>query len=140
MSGGNAITVYVDGAAKGNPGPAGIGVRLELQGIVLSEHSEYIGTATNNVAEYKALIYGLEIARRYRVTRVNVISDSELMVRQLNGEYKVKNENLLPLYRSARELAGSFEEFRIRHVSRTENQHADRLANQGIKEGLKRKS
>ncbi len=140
MSGGNAITVYVDGAAKGNPGPAGIGVRLELQGIVLSEHSEYIGTATNNVAEYKALIYGLEIARRYRVTRVNAISDSELMVRQLNGEYKVKNENLLPLYRSARELAGSFEEFRIRHVSRTENQHADRLANQGIKEGLKRKS
>ena len=140
MSGGNAITVYVDGAAKGNPGPAGIGVRLELQGIVLSEHSEYIGTATNNVAEYKALIYGLEIARRYRVTRVNVISDSELMVRQLNGEYKVKNENLLPLYRSARELAGSFEEFRIRHVSRTENQHADRLANQGIKESLKRKS
>ena len=140
MSGGNAITVYVDGAAKGNPGPAGIGVRLELQGIVLSEHSEYIGTATNNVAEYKALIYGLEIARRYRVTRVNAISDSELMVRQLNGEYKVKNENLLPLYRSARELAGSFEEFRIRHVSRTENQHADRLANQGIKESLKRKS
>ena len=140
MSGGNAITVYVDGAAKGNPGPAGIGVRLELQGIVLSEHSEYIGTATNNVAEYKALIYGLEIARRYRVMRVNAISDSELMVRQLNGEYKVKNENLLPLYRSARELAGSFEEFRIRHVSRTENQHADRLANQGIKEGLKRKS
>jgi len=140
VSGGNAITVYVDGAAKGNPGPAGIGVRLELQGIVLSEHSEYIGTATNNVAEYKALIYGLEIARRYRVTRVNAISDSELMVRQLNGEYKVKNENLLPLYRSARELAGSFEEFRIRHVSRTENQHADRLANQGIKEGLKRKS
>ena len=140
MSGGNAITVYVDGAAKGNPGPAGIGVRLEFQGIVLSEHSEYIGTATNNVAEYKALIYGLEIARRYRVTRVNAISDSELMVRQLNGEYKVKNENLLPLYRSARELAGSFEEFRIRHVSRTENQHADRLANQGIKESLKRKS
>ena len=140
MAGNETIEVYVDGAAKGNPGPAGIGVRLELEGAVLSEHSEYIGNATNNVAEYKALIYGLEIARRYRVTRVNAISDSELLVRQLNGEYKVKNENLIPLYRDARELAGRFEEFRIRHVSRTENQHADRLANQGIKDGLERNS
>ncbi len=140
MADNEAITVYVDGAAKGNPGPAGIGVRLELKGVVLSEHSEYIGKATNNVAEYKALIYGLEIARRYRITRVSVISDSELMVRQLNGKYKVKNEKLLPLYTFVRELADTFEEFRIRHVSRTENQHADRLANQGIKDGLKRKS
>ena len=140
MADNEAITVYVDGAAKGNPGPAGIGVRLELKGVVLSEHSEYIGKATNNVAEYKALIYGLEIARRYRITRVSVISDSELMVRQLNGKYKVKNEKLLPLYTFVRELAGTFEEFRIRHVSRTENQYADRLANQGIKDGLKRKS
>ncbi|MDE3000494.1 MAG: ribonuclease HI family protein [Gemmatimonadota bacterium] len=140
MAPNDAITVYVDGAAKGNPGPAGVGVWLELEGVVLSEHSEYIGNATNNVAEYKALIYGLEIARRYRVTRVSVISDSELMVRQLNGEYRVKNENLLPLYRCARELAGRFDEFRIRHVSRTENRHADRLANQGIKSGMKRKS
>lgn len=140
MTGNDSITVYVDGAAKGNPGPAGIGVRLELEGVVLSEHSEYIGNATNNVAEYKALIYGLEIARRYRVTRVSAISDSELLVRQLNGDYKVKNENLLPLYQYVRELAGKFEIFRIRHVSRTENRHADRLANQGIKDGLKRKS
>jgi len=140
VAGNDAITVYVDGAAKGNPGPAGIGVRLELEGVVLCEQSEYIGNATNNVAEYKALIYGLEIARRLRVTRVSAVSDSELMVRQLNGEYKVKNEKLLPLYKFARELAGKFEEFRIRHVSRTENRHADRLANQGIKDGLKRKS
>lgn len=139
MAGNETIEVYVDGAAKGNPGPAGIGVRLELEGVALSEHSKYIGNTTNNVAEYSALIYGLEIARRYRVTRVNAISDSELLVRQLNGEYKVKNENLISLYRDARELAGAFEEFRIRHVSRTANQHADRLANQGIKEGLKRK-
>lgn len=140
MSANETITLYVDGAAKGNPGPAGIGVRLELAGVVLSEQSEYIGDATNNVAEYKALIYGLEIVRRLRVTRVNAVSDSELMVRQLNGDYKVKNEKLLPLYRCVRELAGALEKFRIRHVSRTENQHADRLANQGIKDGLKRKS
>ena len=140
MAGNDAITVYVDGAAKGNPGPAGIGVRLELEGVVLCEQSEYIGNATNNVAEYKALIYALEIARRYRITRVIVLSDSELMVRQLNGEYKVKNEKLLPLYRSALDLAGNFEEFRIRHVSRTANKHADRLANQGIRIGMKRKS
>ena len=140
MSVNETITLYVDGAAKGNPGPAGIGVRLELQGVVLSEQSEYIGDATNNVAEYKALIYGLEIVRRLRVTRVNAVSDSELMVRQLNGDYKVKNEKLLPLYHCVRELAGALERFRIRHVSRTENRHADRLANQGIKDGLKRKS
>ncbi len=139
VAGGDTITLYVDGAAKGNPGPAGIGVRVELKGVVLCEQSEFIGNATNNVAEYKALIYGLEIARRLRVTRVNVVSDSELIVRQMNGRYNVKNEKLLPLYQSARELAVPFDGFRIRHVSRSENQHADRLANQGISDAMKRK-
>jgi ribonuclease HI len=134
------ITLYVDGAAKGNPGPAGIGVRIELKGVVLSEHSEFIGEATNNVAEYKALIYGLEIVRRYRVTRVDVVSDSELMVRQLNGEYKVKNSKLLPLYDFVVDIVGSMDVFTIRHVSRSENRHADHLANKGISEALKRKS
>ncbi len=140
MADNETLTLYVDGAAKGNPGPAGIGVRVELKGVVLSEHSEFIGEATNNVAEYKALIYGLEIVRRLRVTRVNAVSDSELMVRQLNGEYKVKNSKLLPLYEFVVDIAGSMDGFTIRHVSRSENQHADRLANKGISEALKSNS
>ncbi len=133
------ITLYVDGAAKGNPGPAGIGVRVECEGEVLEEYSGFLGNATNNVAEYKALIKGLEIVRKLGKTRVNAISDSELIVRQMNGQYKVKNEKLLPLYQSARDLVGSFDACRIRHVLRTENQHADRLANLGISTALKPK-
>lgn len=140
MADNETVTLYVDGAAKGNPGPAGIGVRVELKGVVLSEHSEFIGEATNNVAEYKALIYGLEIVRRLRVTRVNVLSDSELMVRQLNGKYKVKNSKLLPLYGFVVDIVRSMDGFTIRHVSRSENRHADRLANEGISEALNRKS
>ena len=133
------VTLYVDGAAKGNPGPAGIGVLVELEGEVLKEYSGFLGKATNNVAEYKALIKGLEIVRKLGAKRVNAISDSELIVRQMNGQYKVKNEKLLPLYQSARDLVGSLDAFRIRHVSRSENQHADRLANHGISNALKRK-
>ena len=140
MADNETVTLYVDGAAKGNPGPAGIGVRVELKGVVLSEHSEFIGEATNNVAEYKALIYGLEIVRRLRVTRVNVLSDSELMVRQLNGKYKVKNSKLLPLYDFVVDIVRSMDGFTIRHVSRSENRHADRLANKGISEALNRNS
>ena len=140
MAGTGVITLYVDGAAKGNPGPAGIGVRVECEGEVIEEYSGFLGNATNNVAEYKALIKGLEIVRKLGKTRVNAISDSELIVRQMNGQYKVKNEKLLPLYQSARDLAGSFDACRIRHVLRTENQHADRLANLGISTALKPKS
>lgn len=138
MGANETVTLFVDGAAKGNPGPAGIGVRLELKGVLLCEHSEFIGSATNNVAEYKALIYGLEIVRRLRATRVDAISDSELMVRQLNGQYKVRSPVLEPLYKHVREVAGSLDAFHIRHVPREENRHADRLANQGISEALKR--
>ena len=133
------FTVYVDGAARGNPGPAGIGIRVELEGEVLKEYSSFIGNATNNVAEYKALIKGLEIVRGLGATRINAISDSELIVRQMNGRYRVKSATLAPLYQKARELVRSFEGFRIRHVPRSENQHSDRLANQGITDALKLK-
>ena len=139
MAGMGVITLYVDGAAKGNPGPAGIGVRVELEGEVLAEYSGFLGKATNNVAEYKALIKGLEIVRKLGATRVDAISDSELIVRQMNGRYRVKSAALAPLHKNAREFAGSLDRFRIRHVSRTENQHADRLANQGISTALKPK-
>ena len=130
------VTLYVDGAAKGNPGPAGIGIRVESGGEVLREHADYIGKATNNTAEYKALIQGLRIAREMGSSGVEVVSDSELMVRQLNGAYRVKTASLLPLYREAKDLAGGFERFRIRHVLRGENGEADRLANEGILKGV----
>jgi ribonuclease HI len=134
-----AYSLYVDGAAKGNPGPAGIGVRVELEGEVQTEYCGFIGNATNNVAEYKALIKGLEIVRKLGATRVDAISDSELIVRQLIGSYRVKSAALAPLNQRARELSGSFDVFRIRHVPRSENQHADRLANLGISNALKRR-
>ena len=129
------VTLYVDGAAKGNPGPAGIGVKIETDGQILTEHAGCIGTATNNVAEYHALIKGLQMAQELGALRVAVVSDSELMVRQLNGVYRVKNAALLSLYRKAKGLADGFERFRIRHVLRGENSDADRLANEGILKG-----
>lgn len=126
------ITLYVDGAAKGNPGPAGIGIRAEANGRVLAECCDYIGLATNNAAEYRALIRGLEVARRLRAETVRVVSDSELIVKQMNGVYRVKNPALQPLYRKARRLASAFRSFQIRHVPRSRNRYADRLANMGI--------
>lgn len=135
MAGLQEVTLYVDGAAKGNPGPAGIGVRIEADGEVLTEHAGYIGNATNNVAEYHALIKGLQMARQLSAARVQVVSDSELMVRQMTGAYRVKNAGLLPLYREARRLADGFDAFRIRHVLRGRNGEADRLANEGIQKG-----
>ena len=90
-------TLYVDGASKGNPGPAGIGVRVEAGGELVVEFCDYIGQTTNNAAEYRALIQGLQMVREVGATGVQVISDSELMVRQLNGDYRVKSPSLLPL-------------------------------------------
>ncbi len=128
-----AVTIFVDGAAKGNPGPAGIGIRLETDGVLLEETSDYIGQATNNTAEYRALIRGLQIAAERGAAAVSVISDSELVVRQITGVYRVKTASLMPLYKEARKLSRSFDRFDIRHVRREENKDADRLANEGIR-------
>lgn len=130
------ITLNVDGASKGNPGHAGIGVRLASGDEVILEHCEYIGKATNNAAEYLALIKGLELACENKIDALSVISDSELIVRQMNGQYKVKNEALRPLYLKAQDYAKGFQSFSIRHVPRSENKDADRLANEGIQKGL----
>ena len=135
LAGPEDITLHVDGAAKGNPGPAGIGVKIEVDGQVIAEHAGNIGTATNNVAEYHALIKGLQMAQELGALRVVVVSDSELMVRQLNGVYRVKNAALISLYREAKDMAAGFDRFRIRHVLRGENRDADRLANEGILKG-----
>ena len=126
------LTLFIDGASRGNPGHAGIGIRIEADGEVLKEYCEYIGCTTNNVAEYRALIKGLEIAAQFKANRVTVFSDSELVVRQMNGTYKVKSGGLLTLYQIAQMQSRNFDGFQIQHVRREQNREADRLANQGI--------
>lgn len=126
------LTIFVDGASKGNPGHAGIGIRIESEQELIKEHCEYIGQATNNIAEYQALLKGLELASELNANQVKIVSDSELVVRQMNGQYKVKNQTLLPLYQEAQTHSRKFELFQIEHVPRTQNKDADRLANLGI--------
>jgi ribonuclease HI len=129
------VQIFTDGAARGNPGPAGIGVVIRNDAKVLVEVSDSIGKTTNNVAEYMALIRGLEEAIDMGQKNVEVFSDSELLVKQINGEYKVKNEGLAPLFLQARSLIKQkFNKFSIHHTAREENEHADKLANRGIDE------
>lgn len=127
------LILWTDGGARGNPGPAGIGVVLtDAAGEVVAEIAEFIGEATNNQAEYRALIAGLERARVLGARTIEVRMDSELVVRQLNGEYKVKNENMKPLYTQALHLLKTFVRYTIAHVRREANAEADRLVNQAI--------
>jgi ribonuclease HI len=125
--------LYTDGGARGNPGPAGIGARLMTAGgDVVEDVSDYIGKATNNVAEYQALIAGLEIALDRGVERLDVFLDSELVVRQVNGRYKVKDAGLKPLHQQACLLLSRFHEVDVKHVRREQNAAADALVNQAI--------
>ncbi len=127
------LIVYSDGAARGNPGPAGAGgIIKDMSGEVLAEISEYLGETTNNVAEYKALILTLEKALQYGKDEVEIYLDSELLVRQLTGAYKVKNEGLKPLFERVRQLLTAFNKASIEHVYRSENARADKLANGAI--------
>ena len=126
--------IHSDGASKGNPGDAGIGVVITTEdGQVLREVGEYIGKATNNVAEYSALIRGLREAADLGADAVEIATDSELMARQLGGVYKVKSANLKPLYDETINLLRCFSRVRISHVMREFNKRADELANQGVK-------
>ena len=125
--------LYADGGARGNPGPAGIGARLvNAAGQVVEEVADYIGTATNNVAEYQALLAGLEAALDRGVERLDVFLDSELVVHQVNGRYKVKAAVLKPLHRQACLLLSKFHEVDVRHIPREQNAAADALVNQAI--------
>ncbi|MDD5383153.1 MAG: ribonuclease HI family protein [Candidatus Margulisbacteria bacterium] len=124
--------IFTDGAARGNPGPAGIGIIIRNDEKTLLEVADYIGKTTNNVAEYMALIRGLEEALDLGERNVEVFCDSELLVKQLNGEYKVKNEGLIPLYYHTQSLIKKFKHCRIYHTAREENVEADKLANRGI--------
>ena len=125
--------VYTDGAARGNPGPAGAGVYFVYQDEEKTFH-KYLGEATNNQAEYEALILALEKAKDLGITRLQAYADSELMVRQINGQYKVKNPQLKVLFDQAKSLSKSLSWFRIEHVRREQNKDADLQANLAIDE------
>lgn len=123
---------YIDGAARGNPGPAGAGVWVEPRGVDgAEEHFEALGRTTNNVAEYRALLMALARAAEIGAEEVEIFSDSELLVRQINGRYRVKAEHLKPLAQEAVGRAKGFRRFSITHVRREQNRNADRLANLG---------
>lgn len=125
--------LWTDGAARGNPGPAGCGAVLKRpDGELLASESRYLGTTTNNVAEYKGLLLGLELALDRGVESIEVRADSELLIRQLNGEYRVKSPGLKPLYEEAKRLLARFRAVRLTHVRRELNIEADKLANRGI--------
>ena len=127
------ITAFIDGGARGNPGPAGYGVHvIDEQGHVLAELYAGIGSTTNNIAEYRGLLAALEWALAHGHPRVHIKSDSQLLVRQMNGEYAVKNPGLLPLYRQARHLMAKIGTVTLEHVRRELNQDADRLSNLGM--------
>ncbi len=127
------VTVYSDGAARGNPGPAGAGVRIEdARGRRVSEAARYLGEATNNVAEYRALILGLELARELGASEVELRADSELIIRQMTGEYRVRNVRLQELHRQAQALEQAFHSVGYVHIRREHNRAADRLANLAI--------
>lgn len=123
--------IFCDGASSGNPGDSGIGAV-----IIIGDHkytiSEYIGKATNNIAEYTALIKGLQDAKRHGAEAVDVCTDSELMVKQIKGQYRVKSENLLKLYRQAISLLTAFKSYSIMHIPREKNMEADNLAKNAI--------
>lgn len=132
------LVINVDGGARGNPGPAGYGAYVrDAAGNAVAELSEFIGIATNNVAEYRGLLAGLEYARDHRAQTVKVYSDSELIVKQLHGVYKVKSPDLKPLYDQVRRLASGFPKFSIHHVPRERNADADRLANLAMDRGAR---
>jgi ribonuclease HI len=125
------LTVNVDGGARGNPGPAAIGVVIrDSDGLILDEHGERIGEATNNVAEYRALITGIRRAHELGATELDLVGDSELVVKQVQGAYKVKNAGIKPLHTEAKAALESFDSWSIRHVRREQNAEADRLVNE----------
>jgi ribonuclease HI len=128
-----ALIAYIDGGARGNPGPAGFGVRIEQpDGTLVEEFSEAIGHATNNVAEYRGLLAALDWAKTHGCRELHVRSDSLLLVQQMLGHYKVKNAGLQPLHAKARLLAHEIGRVTFEHVGRSLNEHADRLANQAM--------
>lgn len=132
------IVAYIDGGARGNPGPAGYGVSIQsADGTILDELHGALGIATNNVAEYNGLLAALQWAIDHDARRVHIRADSELLVKQMRGEYRVKNSGLQPLYVRARLLVAELDDVRFEHVRRELNTEADRLSNLGMDEAEK---
>lgn len=130
-----AYRANIDGGSRGNPGPASYGVVIrDPRGQVVAKLKKYIGRSTNNVAEYYALIAALDYAQQHGIRALRVESDSELLVRQMHGQYKVKSPELRPLYERARKMAQTFASFKIDHVYREQNADADALANEALDE------
>jgi ribonuclease HI len=127
------VVVHVDGGARGNPGPAAAAAVVSApDGQVLDEAAQRLGTATNNVAEYRGLLLGLERARALGATEVEVINDSELVAHQVNGRYRVKHPDMVPLHRAALDALSAFDAWSLRSVPRRENAHADALVNRAL--------
>jgi ribonuclease HI len=130
------IIIYTDGGARGNPGPAGIGaIAYDEEKRVVFTVSEFLGVATNNQAEYKAVIAALEKAKQYGVDELDFYLDSELVVKQLKREYKVKNEGIAPLFLKVHNLTLVFKKVKFTHIPREKNKEADRLANEAMDRG-----
>lgn len=126
------LTINVDGGSRGNPGPAAIGVVVREGGEVIAEVGEKIGRATNNVAEYRALLKGIELAAERGASELELIGDSQLVVRQVEGRYKVKNAGMKELHEEVKRALRDFDSWSIRHVRRAENADADRLVNEAL--------
>jgi ribonuclease HI len=135
------LIFYIDGASHGNPGPAGLGVVVcDSSGNIIDNIAEYIGENTNNIAEYNALIYALQEGLVRKAGSVTINTDSELLVKQLNGEYKVKDEKLKYLFRQAQRLLKGFRHVQINHVQRDKNKGADKLATKAVDGAVKKSS
>ncbi len=133
------ISAHCDGGARGNPGPAGFGALIQdADGAVLAELSEFLGIQTNNFAEYSGLLASLDFALTHGHRRLRVVSDSELMVKQIQGKYQVKSPILRPLFDQAKKKIAQMEAFEITHALRHKNKDADRLANQAMDRGMGR--
>jgi len=131
--GARILEIFTDGASRGNPGPASVGVVFRQKGGPdLAEHCETIGKATNNVAEYQAVVSALEHIRRWKVKKVHLFMDSELIARQLSGAYRVKSPDLRPLFQQVVFLSRDLAEFKIHHIKRAQNAQADALANKAL--------
>lgn len=131
----NIINLYTDGASRGNPGLGGAGaVLVDENGEILASVKKALGVCTNNTAEYMALILGIEEAVKLKCRKLKIFLDSELIVNQINGSYRVKNENLQTLMREVRKLLSSFDSYTVEHVERNNNRLADKLANEAIDE------
>jgi len=127
------LLIYIDGAARGNPGPAGIGVLiLDENKKKVKEYFKYLGQATNNIAEYSALVYALQEAHMLGAKDVSLHMDSELVAKQIKGEFRVKNKNLKPLFEQALHLINGLDKVEVKHIDRSLNKEADRLANKAI--------